>query len=81
MIIIVGLIVLGIHIIVVSGLGLRLGEVLPLVVEDSLQFDTCQVYGCARGVEEEAIADHELEISKKGLSAGVLVAIQLLPHR
>ena len=81
MILVLALVTLGIHIIIVSRVRLGLGEVLPLVVEEPLQFDTREVYRCTSGVELEAVADHELEIGKKRLSVGVFMIVQLLPHR
>ena len=60
-VIVFAVIVLGIHIIIV-GVLLGLGEVLPLVVEDPLQFDTRHVDRHTGGVEVEAVANHELEV-------------------
>ena len=71
--------VLGVHFIVILGLGLW--DVLPPVVEQPLQVDTRQIYGCTGWIEMEAVADHELEISEERLSIRALVMVQLLPHR
>lgn len=81
LIIVLAVVVLGIHIIIVTGLGLGLRKVLPLLIEESLQLDTRQVDGRTSGIEVEAIANHEFEIREKRLGGGVFVAVQLLPHR
>ena len=81
MIVVLTVVTLGIHIIIVSGVRFGLGEVLPLVIEEPLKFNTCDVYVCTSGVEVETITNHELEISEKCLSVGILVTVQLLPHR
>jgi hypothetical protein len=80
-IVVLAVVTLGIHIIIVTEVLLGLGEVLPLVVEEPLQFDTREIDRCTSGVELEAVANHELEISEKRLSAGIFVIVQLLPHR
>jgi hypothetical protein len=80
-IVVLAVVTLGIHIIIVTEVLLGLGEVLPLVVEEPLQFDTREIDRCTSGVEVETVANHELEISEKRLSAGILVIVQLLPHR
>ena len=81
LVIVLALVALGIHIIIVSKVRLGLGQVLPLVIKEPLQFDTREVDGCTGGVELKTVANHELEVSKKSLSGGILVTVQLLPHR
>ena len=81
MIVVLALVTLGIHIIIVSRVRLGLGEVLPLVVKEPLQFDTREVDRCTSGVELEAVADHELEIGKERLSVGIFMIVQLVSHR
>ena len=59
---------------------LGLWEVLPFIVEESLQFNACEIDGCTSGVELEIVTNRELEISKKCLSGGIFMIVQLLPH-
>lgn len=80
LVVIFAVVILDVHIIVIRWLGFGLREVLPLLVEEALQLDTRKIYGRARGVEMEAVADHELEVGEKCLGARVLVGVQPLPH-
>ena len=81
LIVVLTVVILTIHIIIVGRLGFGLGKILPSVVEQLLQLDTREVHGRASGVEVVTVPNHELEVTKERLGGGVLVVIQLLPHR
>src|ERR1700709_2258203 len=56
-------------------------QMLPFLVEQSLQIDPSLIDRRTRGIEYEAVPDHEFEVLEELGGVRVLSGVELLPHR
>lgn len=50
------------------------------IVKQPLQFNPCLVDGCPSKVEQETVADHELEVAKELSGIGILTGLNFFIH-
>jgi hypothetical protein len=56
-------------------------QMLPFLVEQSLQIDSSLIDMRTRGIKYEAVLDHEFEVFEELGGIRILSSVELLPHR